>query len=406
VVYVFKKILTLLALCALSLGSIYYISNSDSKVSRESKEGFADISVRNNVVELKFEGDLLDCEAKSKIMLVRDCFYNAMKVALKGTSPIGIFDVINKLSSKGNLYVLRECHVAGHKIGADWVLSGSDPLAAVKVEEIRCEGAFTHGVLDAWALNKPDLAAAGKMSDVCDYEVGLKQGSSFKKVWCWDGLGHAAWVASSEDYLDALKRCATIDSGEGRSYCVEGVFMEVYEPANYERGRGLGRVVEELPVICGKHPKSWLPAGAEEDYRQGCWQGAGYLFTRLVTWDITENESSAMLKARMDRLISLCDLMGEGKEVCMDRLKMASSPNFRYDAEALDYGCSKYRELDTCLESVRSEFKGISRDFDAELRVINLQGESTIIDYRDVAWKSPPVLGKEGNVAASILDQI
>jgi hypothetical protein len=55
---------------------------------------------------------------------------------------------------------------------------------------------------------------------------------------------------------------------------------------------------------------------------------------------------------------------------------------------------------------VRSEFKSISRDFDAELRVINLQGKSTIIDYREVDWKSPPVLGKEGNVAASILDQI
>ena len=98
--------------------------------------------------------------------------------------------------------------------------------------------------------------------------------------------------------------------------------------------------------------------------------------------------------------------MGEGKDVCMDRLKMASSPNFRYDAEGLDYGCSKYRDSDSCLEAVRSEFKGISRDFDAELRVINLQGKSTIIDYREVDWKSPPVLGKEGNVAASILDQI
>jgi len=403
-----KKILIGLGVLLATLGSIFYVSNSNSKVFVEKKQGFVDISVRSSNVESKLEADILDCEAKSKVLLVRDCFYNAMSMALKGTSPVGVFDVINKLTSNGNIYVARECHVAGHKIGSDWVFSGSDPFAAVKVEEIRCEGAFTHGVLDAWALTKPDLDGAGKMADVCDYEVGLDEGSYFKKGWCWDGLGHAAWVASGENYIDALNRCATIDSSEGRSYCVEGIYMEVYEPANYERGRGLGRALEELPIICSKHPVNWLPAGAEEDYRQGCWQGAGYLFTRLVTWDLTENESSSMIKARMDRLISLCDMMGEGKEVCMDRLKMASSPNFYFNAEALSYGCGRYRDEENCLDAVRSAFKGISRDFDSELRISKLQdkGKGVKIDYKEVNWRKPPVLGVEGTLAASILDQI
>ena len=404
----FKKILIFLAVFAVAIGSIFYISNSNPKVPVEKKQSFADISVRSSNVELKLEADILDCEAKSKVMLVRDCFYNAMSMALKGTSPVGVFDVINKLTSNGNIYVARECHVAGHKIGSDWVFSGSDPFAAVKVEEIRCEGAFTHGVLDAWALTKPDLIGAGEMADVCDYEVGVAEGSYFKKGWCWDGLGHAAWVASGEDYINSLSRCATIDSGEGRSYCVEGVYMEVYEPANYERGRGLGRALEELPSICSKHPENWLPVEAEEDYRQGCWQGAGYLFTRLVTWDLTENESSSMIKARIDRLISLCEVMGEGKEVCMDRLKMASAPNFYFNAEALNYGCSRYRETEICLDTVRSAFKGISRDFDAELRLTELQDKDKggKIEFKEVEWRKPPVLGKDGSLSASILEQI
>jgi hypothetical protein len=401
-----KRFLLGVLVIALILGSFFIVNFEDDKskeVFKESK-AFAPIELRDSLIEGEFEKDLLTCEELSKSSPNLDCIYNAMRKALKGTSPVGVFDIVNNLIEKGNLYVGRECHVAGHKIGADWVLSGSNPMDAIKIEEIRCEGAFTHGVLDAWALEKPSLEEAGEMADICDYEVGQSYESSYKKVWCWDGLGHAAWVASGEDYLNSLERCALIDDASGRSYCVEGVFMEIYEPANYDRGRGLGKVVDELPKICEKHPMAWLPAGASEDPRQGCWQGAGYLFTRLVTWDLSPSEETELIKARVDRLVSFCKLMGDGKDVCLERLQMASAPNFRYNAAALNYACSLYKDPVFCLDGVKSEFKQISRDFDAELSLVKSEGER--VDFRKVEWRKPPSLGVEGKISHSVLEQL
>jgi hypothetical protein len=53
---------------------------------------------------------------------------------------------------------------------------------------------------------------------------------------------------------------------------------------------------------------------------------------------------------------------------------------------------------------VKSEFKQISRDFDAELSLVKSEGER--VDFRKVEWRKPPSLGVEGKISHSVLEQL
>jgi len=145
-----------------------------------------------------------------------------------------IFEVVRTIRTKDASY--QFCHVLAHKLGERVV--AEDPtrwmLALSQNPTGFCSSGFVHGVvggrfrsevLDDTTIKAfmPDFARACEPHDAWNP-------SEFEKAVCYHGMGHLYVFITDADLEKALQVCEATSLGPYRRLCIEGVFMQIYQP--------------------------------------------------------------------------------------------------------------------------------------------------------------------------------
>ncbi len=146
-----------------------------------------------------------------------------------------IFDVVREIRREDTTY--QFCHVLGHKIGERIV--AEDPARWVEAIPLNppdglCSNGFIHGVIGgrfrAEVLNDatiqkflPDFTRA------CAPRANW-QPSDLDRAICYHGMGHLYDFITNADLPKALTLCAETAPENFQRVCIEGVFMQIYQP--------------------------------------------------------------------------------------------------------------------------------------------------------------------------------
>lgn len=160
-----------------------------------------------------------------------------------------IFSIIREVRSLDPSY--QFCHVLAHKVGERVV--AEDPerwLDAIPLNpsDGLCSNGFIHGVvggrfraevLDDATLEKfiPEFARA------CEPREGWNP-STLDQAICYHGLGHLYDFITNANVPRALSVCTRTTTEAFRRVCVEGVFMQLYQPLEPDDYL----MIEQMPV--------------------------------------------------------------------------------------------------------------------------------------------------------------
>ena len=146
-----------------------------------------------------------------------------------------IFDVIRRIRSEDSSY--QFCHVLAHKVGERVVAEDPDRwVEAIPLNPSSgyCSNGFIHGViggrfraevLDDATINTflPDFRRACEPHDNWDP-------SDLDKAICYHGMGHLYDFITNAHLDQALLLCARAVPDQFHRVCVEGVFMQIFQP--------------------------------------------------------------------------------------------------------------------------------------------------------------------------------
>lgn len=146
-----------------------------------------------------------------------------------------VFAVVREIRAQDPAY--QFCHVLAHKLGERIV--AEDPARWVEAIPLNppdglCSNGFVHGVvggrfraevLSDASLEKfiPDFRRA------CEAHDGWNP-SSLDRAICYHGMGHLFDFITDAHIPKALRLCERTASEEYHRVCVQGVFMQIYQP--------------------------------------------------------------------------------------------------------------------------------------------------------------------------------
>lgn len=177
------------------------------------------------------------------------CYETEVSALYPNLSVARIFDVIREIRREDPSY--QFCHVLAHKIGERVV--AEDPNRWIDAIPLNpsdglCSNGFIHGVvggrfraevLDDATLQKllPDFRRA------CEPRTGW-QPSGLDQAICYHGLGHLYDFITNADLPKALDICTQTTTEQYRRVCIEGVFMQIYQPLEPDDYL----MIEQMPV--------------------------------------------------------------------------------------------------------------------------------------------------------------
>ncbi len=177
------------------------------------------------------------------------CYEAEVSTLYPKLSVAHIFNVIREIRKEDPSY--QFCHVLAHKVGERVV--AEDPNRWIDAIPLNpsdglCSNGFIHGVvggrfraevLDDATLNKllPDFRRA------CEPRTGWEP-SSLDQAICYHGLGHLYDFITNADLPKALDICTQTTSQTYRRVCIEGVFMQIYQPLEPDDYL----MIEQMPV--------------------------------------------------------------------------------------------------------------------------------------------------------------
>jgi hypothetical protein len=180
-----------------------------------------------------------------------------------------LFDIVREIRREDPSY--QFCHVLGHKMGERVV--AEDPakwLDAIPLNppDGLCSNGFIHGViggrfraevLDGVTLEKfiPDFKRA------CEPRpppVGGWQPSDLDRAICYHGMGHLFDFITNADIPKALDMCARVAPADFSRVCIEGVFMQIYQPLEPDDFQLIAQMPEKpatstVRQFCARFPK-------------------------------------------------------------------------------------------------------------------------------------------------------
>jgi len=146
-----------------------------------------------------------------------------------------IFDIVREIRQLDPSY--QFCHVLGHKIGERVVAEDPDKwVDAIPLNPTDglCSNGFIHGViggrfrsevLDDATIQKfmPDFKQACEAHDTW-------QPSDLDRAMCYHAMGHLFDYITNADITKALSLCTEVAPSDYQRVCVQGVFMQIYQP--------------------------------------------------------------------------------------------------------------------------------------------------------------------------------
>lgn len=210
-------------------------------------------------------------EARRVVSLCEDandktaCYEREIPPLLDALSVPDVFSVVREVRARDPEY--QFCHVLAHKIGervvaedpARWAdaipLNPSDGL---------CSNGFIHGVVGgrfrAEVLEPEAIQAlVPEFSAACEPRPHWRP-SDLDRAICYHGLGHLYIFITDANVRSALDVCADTTPDSMRRVCIEGVFMQLYQPLEPDDFEMLKRLPvaltrETVPDFCGGFPE-------------------------------------------------------------------------------------------------------------------------------------------------------
>lgn len=148
------------------------------------------------------------------------------------------------------------CHVLGHKLGEAAVAEDPDSWLELMSKNPRdglCSNGFIHGVIGgrfrAEVLDTKTLNAhISDFSKACEPRDSWRA-SPLDQAMCYHGMGHLYMFITDANVPQALQLCEKTahDKGTGdyRQVCIEGVFMQIYQPLEPDDFL----MIERMPVV-------------------------------------------------------------------------------------------------------------------------------------------------------------
>jgi hypothetical protein len=177
------------------------------------------------------------------------CYESAVPSLYPKFSVPQLFAIIRAIRTEDPSY--QFCHVLAHKIGERVV--AEDPGAWIDAIPLNpadglCSNGFIHGVvggrfrsevLDDATITKflPDFRTACQPHD--DWEP-----SDLGRATCYHGLGHLFDFITDAQLPKALAICEAVAPDAYRRVCIQGVFMQIYQPLEPDDFE----LIKQLPV--------------------------------------------------------------------------------------------------------------------------------------------------------------
>lgn len=166
------------------------------------------------------------------------CYENTVPALLDIMSLEHVFSVVRLLRHTDTSY--QFCHVLAHKLGERVV--AKDPAKwldaiALNPQDGLCSNGFIHGVIGgkfrAEVLDGETLdALIPDFSLACEPRENWRA-SLLDQAMCYHGMGHLYVFITDADIPAALALCektSRSSTGDFRRVCIEGVFMQLYQP--------------------------------------------------------------------------------------------------------------------------------------------------------------------------------
>lgn len=199
------------------------------------------------------------------------------------------------------------CHTLGHALSAKEVAKNPDNWKEViaRCPTDICNYGCLHGPLlerySKYELSGDELESLkSELKEVCEPRRGWRP-TPWEESMCYHGLGHLAMYATAADVQKSIEICgATITGGINSHFssCLEGVFMQIFQPLEPEDVELVKAIVpskENAALFCGRY---------EDTVRNNCWRESWPLFRKELM--------------RPEGLISFCGYpkTPEGKKSC------------------------------------------------------------------------------------------
>jgi hypothetical protein len=146
-----------------------------------------------------------------------------------------VFDVVRDIRAEDKTY--QFCHVLAHKIGERLVAEDPDKwldLIPLNPRDGLCSNGFIHGVIGG-RFRAEVLSDATLEKFLPDFKMACEAHSgwtptSFDRANCYHSMGHL-FVFITDAHIDkALSLCERAVPEDTRRMCVQGVFMQIYQP--------------------------------------------------------------------------------------------------------------------------------------------------------------------------------
>ncbi|HEY4502151.1 MAG TPA: hypothetical protein VJJ20_03765 [Candidatus Paceibacterota bacterium] len=166
----------------------------------------------------------------------RAACYEEKVSALYPEYPVpAVFDVVREVRRQDPSY--QFCHVLAHKIGERVV--AEDPSRWVDAISLNpadgmCSNGFVHGVVGgrfrAEVLSSTSIEALlPDFTRACEPRATWNP-SDLDRAICYHGMGHLYDFITDADVPRALALCSQTTPEEYERVCIEGVFMQIYQP--------------------------------------------------------------------------------------------------------------------------------------------------------------------------------
>lgn len=154
-----------------------------------------------------------------------------------------VFDLIREIRKRDTEYLF--CHVLAHKLGEyevsldpnNWL----DVIATAPIDGL-CSNGFTHGAIVS-RFNDGKLppdefdGLVEDLSIACEKREGWNP-TSLLEAMCYHGVGHVLVHTTEADVPVSLESCQKIalkdDGRDYRQVCMEGVYMQLFQPLEPE----------------------------------------------------------------------------------------------------------------------------------------------------------------------------
>lgn len=269
-----------------------------------------------NALESEVSSDLYSCY-KDTSQMDASCFEQVLLDAIR---TVGTQAAMSGFNEHLERYPQSApwCHSAAHAAGdLAFSLNQDESLTEILSHGgTSCIMGYVHGVLEGFASSVKDSSRVKEAIQACSAAFG----DTAQTGTCYDGVGHAAWMASKN--IDAaVDVCASMPSDAHRQTCEMGIIMQIFEPAHEKPTLDMGPNRVKAAEFCNSWPSS-IPT-KEADPKTGCWRGASYLFGKGLTdkWFASDrkpvSENLEKWKREVLEAFKPCGVLGDvGEAVC------------------------------------------------------------------------------------------